>query len=133
LHHAGKLHRDIKPPNVLVTPTERVVLLDFGQIAELNAAAAEAASELAGTLAYMSPEQSSCLPLTPASDWYAVGVMLYEALTGQFPFSGSRLDVICAKNSREPVMPAALLPTLPPHLVNLCADLLRQQPGARPT
>src|SRR5262249_17378291 len=79
LHQAGKLHRDIKPSNVLVAPDERVVLLDFGLVTELAVGAADADSlgEFAGTLHYMSPEQSSGMRLTPASDWYAVGVMLY--------------------------------------------------------
>ena len=89
LHTAGKLHRDLKPSNVLVTPAGRVVILDFGLVRDLDAEGFAETLRLIGTPAYMSPEQSWGAPLTVASDWYAVGVMLFEALVGRSPFSGS--------------------------------------------
>lgn len=69
MHSAGKLHRDIKPPNIMVTPEGRAVVLDFGLAQEVGSA------ELgrgAGTLDYMSPEQCVSGTLTPATDWYAL-------------------------------------------------------------
>ncbi|HKC11468.1 MAG TPA: serine/threonine-protein kinase, partial [Vicinamibacteria bacterium] len=96
LHRAEKLHRDIKPSNVLVTREGRVVLLDFGLVTEL-APEPTHTLEQAGTPVYMSPEQAAGLPLTEASDWYNVGSMLYEALTGCLPFSGQLLDVMKRK------------------------------------
>ena len=77
LHRQGKLHRDIKPSNVLVTPQRRVVVLDFGLIAE--ASSRDLRERRAGTPAYMSPEQILGADLSNASDWYSVGVTLYES------------------------------------------------------
>jgi serine/threonine protein kinase len=150
LHQAGKLHRDIKPSNVLVTArgpdatplaTDRVVLLDFGLVTELapgrgadaTPLAEENEDELAGTVGYMSPEQLSGLALTPASDWYAVGVILYEALAGQRLFSGTSLEVARAEQCQDQRFPTTLPSGLPADLADLCVDLLRRRPEARPT
>jgi eukaryotic-like serine/threonine-protein kinase len=122
LHDAGKLHRDIKPSNVLVTREGRVVLLDFGLVAEI-APEQSRTLEAVGTPAYMSPEQIAGLPLTRASDWYNVGSMLYQALTGRLPFAGTVLEVMQRKRESEPVPPRALWPGVPPDLDDLCRSL----------
>ena len=134
LHTAGKLHRDIKSSNVLVTPSQRVVLLDFGLVTELAVSDAEDRSlALAGTPAYMSPEQGSGRPLSEASDWYSVGVMLYEALTGQSPFTGTNAEILLEKARAEPPPPESIVSGIPSDLGRLCADLLRTDPARRPT
>jgi hypothetical protein len=132
LHTEGKLHRDIKPSNVLVTPEARVVILDFGVALELSRASKELDQGIVGTPAYMSPEQAMNEPLTPASDWYAVGVVLYKALTGRTPFLGSALDVVTIKATQEPPPPSVLVSDVPRDLEELAVDLLRTHPGDRP-
>ena len=90
LHGHGKLHRDIKPSNIMVTPDGRVVILDFGLMSDARPSSPMAADDrLAGTPAYLAPEQQAGADASEASDWYAVGVTLYEALTGRLPFDGS--------------------------------------------
>ncbi len=130
LHAAGKLHRDIKSSNVLVSSEGHVTLLDFGLVKELNLEQTDTIDAV-GTPAYMSPEQAAGLPLTEASDWYNVGAMLYEALTGRLPFSGA--DVLQQKRASEPPAPIALAPGIPEDLDSLCRDLLRRDPGERPS
>jgi serine/threonine protein kinase/tetratricopeptide (TPR) repeat protein len=133
LHETEQLHRDIKPSNVLVTSEGRVVLLDFGLIMETTALAQQQRPGLAGTPAYMSPEQIGNQPISQASDWYNVGVILYEALTGRLPFTGTVLDVLERKQQSEPPPPRALVPSVPEDLDALCRDLLRRDPQVRPT
>jgi eukaryotic-like serine/threonine-protein kinase len=132
LHQSGKLHRDIKPPNVLVTKEGRVVLLDFGLVTDMATEGLHQSLIIAGTPAYMSPEQLSQHLITEASDWYNVGVMLYEALTGRLPFVGNMLEVMMKKQNFEPAPPSEIAPGVPADLDKLCRDLLRLNPQQRP-
>jgi hypothetical protein len=138
LHFAGKVHRDIKPSNVLVDGDARVVLLDFGLAAPAAPDLPGAGGQLSdinvvGTVDYMAPEQAASRPVGPAADWYAVGSVLYEALTGQVPFKGPPLEVLMQKQSRRPPSPRELVPTVPRDLDALTMDLLAIDPAARPT
>jgi len=130
LHKAGKLHRDLKPSNVLVTPQGRVALLDFGLVA--NVAEDNPERLAVGTPVYMSPEQASDQPLTEASDWYSVGAMVYEALTGRRPFEGDSEQVMTRKQTEIPVEPRQLAPHAPSDLARMCMMLLQPQPTSRP-
>ena len=127
LHDSGHLHRDIKPSNVLVTPSGRVVILDFGVIAALGS------RDTGGTPAYMAPEQVQGLPATPASDWYSVGVVLYYALAGRLPFTGSSAQILWDKVHGQPAPLKLSRPETPEDLEQLCDELLRSDPEARPS
>ena len=154
LHSEGKLHRDIKPSNVLVREDGHVVLLDFGLIAQMEqaeqtesagelpeseAAVAEAAGiyqtmeqSVSGTAAYMAPEQAIRRPLSEASDWYAVGTMLFEALTGRLPFEGGVMDLLRLKIREHAPDPTDFVSDVPEDLRLLCLDLLARNPNNRP-
>jgi hypothetical protein len=134
VHAAGKLHRDVKPSNVLVTRAGRVVLLDFGLAAACDDIRARAAAspELAGTVAYMAPEQAWGGATDPASDWYSAGVMLYETLTGRLPFEGPPARVLLDKAEAAPPPVRALAPAVPPDLAEVVGALLDPEPARRP-
>ena len=141
IHRAGIVHCDVKPSNVLVTPEGRVVALDFGLVSEQMADAAAGMASIdsslgslvvVGTPAYMAPEQARSSHVTPAADFYSLGVMLYETLTGRQPFRGSHLEVIEAKQRGLPP-PIADHERLPADLAELTMALLQPEPANRPS
>jgi hypothetical protein len=137
LHAAGKLHRDLKPSNVRVTPEGRVVILDFGVATDLRRRASagddEANGELVGTASYMAPEQALGEAPAPASDWYSVGAILFEAIVGQALHVGPLFEVLNTKLQVDPTPPSARVKGVPPHLDALCLELMSIDPAERPT
>jgi serine/threonine protein kinase/tetratricopeptide (TPR) repeat protein len=132
LHARQMVHRDLKPSNVMVTEQGRVVLLDFGLIAQLERAEGSGSvGKIAGTPSYMAPEQAAGQRVAPAADWYAVGVMLYEALAGRLPFRGSLYRLLMDKQRLD----APPLPddgSVPSDLARLSRRLLAREPADRP-
>ncbi len=136
LHNAGMLHRDIKPSNIRVTREGRVVLLDFGLVKELFGGGIYETlegAEISGTPAYMSPEQAAGLRVTPASDWYSVGAILYETLTGRIPFRGGFLKILTDKQKMDPPPPREIAAGVPRDLAELAMALQCREPGKRPS
>lgn len=133
LHTAGKVHLDIKPSNVLVTQDDRVVLLDFGFVRDIANELQSENCSIAGSLAYMAPEQAEGETIGPTADLYAVGVILYRALTGQLPFDeGSFTKTVYKKLNFDAVRPKELVRGVPDELDMLCMRLLSRKPGDRP-
>lgn len=135
LHQADLIHRDLKPSNVLVTEDGRVVIVDFGIVAELGLPQNSSVFDvIAGTPAFMAPEQVRGDPPSPAADWYAVGVMMYLCLTGFLPHRGTIVEIIRAKGRGViPPPPRDLVRGVPANLDALCMELLRRNPDTRPT
>jgi hypothetical protein len=135
IHESGKLHRDLKPSNVLVTQDGRVVVLDFGLVADAAAGGIGQTlpeSSLYGTPAYMAPELALGSPPSAAIDLYAIGVMLFEALTGKLPFEGDSYSVLFAKQAKAVELPSDLARDVPADLRELCLRLLAREPSLRP-
>jgi serine/threonine-protein kinase len=132
-HAAGLVHRDVKPANVMLCPTG-AKLVDFGISAEIGEPADEAPDGcVVGTPAYVSPERLAGSPALPAADVYALGLLLYRALTGWLPWDvDSRSAVLRAHLMTEPA-PLPPIPGLPEEVAEDCTRCLAKDPVRRPT
>ena len=132
LHEVGLVHRDVKPSNVLVDQEGRVVLIDVNDaIARRFFDGPE--PRHVGTPAFMAPELFDGMAATAASDWYAVGMMLYRFLTGMSPYRGPFSMAGEAKRSVQLPYPSTIIEGIPDDLDQLCGDLLSNEPSLRPT
>lgn len=138
-HSAGVIHRDIKPENIMLRPDGRIKVLDFGLARSFDEMDRtniwnSTPGIPAGTWRYMSPEQSKGLPLTGASDIFALGVVLYELLTGHYPFpEDSPLEVLQAITTKEVTPPSHSNPGVPPILDATIDAMLAKDPSQRPS
>ena len=128
LHGEGVVHRDLKPENILVDRHGNARLVDFDLAVRVGEPQPRAT--LAGTVAYLSPEQARGEAVTPASDLYAVGVILYWGLTGELPFTGSVGEVMAAHSKHTVPPPSQLDPALERY-DPLLTRLLAKDPAAR--
>jgi serine/threonine protein kinase len=133
VHRSGVLHCDIKPAHVFETHEGRLTLLGF-ELAVSTSEARKQGPRFAGTVNYMAPEVARGEPATEATDFYAVGTMLFEALTGRRPFdSTTSMATLLARKVREPApSPSELVQAVPAHLDQLCSALLDRNPTNRP-
>jgi hypothetical protein len=131
IHATSHLHRDLKPANMLVSGAGRLTIVDFGLVAALPEASGEYPLPVVGTANYMAPEQARGEPATTASDWYAVGTILHEALTGRTPYAGSASEVLRQKRSGGELRLFEEKGPWPEDLVELCRELLSPDPEAR--
>ncbi len=132
-HRAGLVHCDVKPHNMLVTPDQRLKVTDFGIARALASIHPDEKSSVVwGSPLYFSPEQASGLAPTPASDVYSLGVVLYELLTGQTPFTGRTAEQLAIMHRDvTPRPPSTLNPSISPALDQIVMKTLAKEPAAR--
>ncbi len=141
-HDRGVLHRDLKPANILLAPDQTPKVTDFGLAkllttddpSEVDSGPLTRTGEILGTPAYMAPEQASGVVagIGPAADVYALGAVLYEALTGRPPFQApDPLQALMMVLTMEPVVPRSLQPKIPRDLETICLKCLEKSPRRR--
>ncbi|MDT8306023.1 MAG: protein kinase [Anaerolineae bacterium] len=131
-HRAGIVHCDVKPQNVIVTPDDRVKVADFGIARAMSEASISRGNRLWGTPHYMAPEQAAGESATPASDVYAIGVILFEMLAGRLPFDAETLPALALKHMQEPPpLISDFNPMVPVQLEQIVRKVLSKEPASR--
>lgn len=132
-HRAGLVHCDVKPQNILVSPDQRVKVTDFGIARALASIQPDERTDTVwGSPQYFSPEQATGHPPSPASDVYGLGVILYEMLTGQLPFTAqSSQELARLHRTADPKPPRELSSAISPDLERIILKVLSKEPSAR--
>ncbi|SCL28162.1 serine/threonine protein kinase [Micromonospora rhizosphaerae] len=131
-HAHGIVHRDVKPANVILTPSG-VKVLDFGIATPAGSPDRTPDGIVVGTPAYLAPEQLDRQPATPAADMYAVGVLVYYCLTGRLPYQASSATQLLGARKRRAPEPLPEIEGLAPEVADLCRNCLADDPARRPT
>ncbi|MGW4774492.1 Stk1 family PASTA domain-containing Ser/Thr kinase [Nocardia sp. NPDC004278] len=131
-HSAGLIHRDIKPENVLISDSGEVKIADFGLVRAVAAAKTTSASVILGTAAYLAPEQVTTGTADSRSDVYSFGILIFELLTGQVPFTGdTSLSVAYQRIENDVPSPSEFISGVPPEFDELIARATNREPGHR--
>ena len=129
-HSRGLVHRDIKPGNLLITPSGKVKITDFGIARVADQVALTATGQVMGTVQYLSPEQATGKPATPSTDIYSLGIVAYEALTGRRPFTGESQMVIAMAQIND--KPPAIGDDIDKRVQELILSCIAKKPNQRP-
>jgi serine/threonine-protein kinase len=133
-HRAGIVHRDIKPANIMISPDKRVMVTDFGIAKAGTDADLTQTGTLLGTAKYLAPEQVSGAPIDPRSDLYALGVVMFEALTGTVPFKANTdAATALARLHQDPPQIRSLRPNVSSELAAIVMRLMDRDPNRRYT
>ena len=131
-HSAGIIHRDVKPANIMLSSHGGVKVMDFGIARALSSQTLTQTATVLGTASYLSPEQAQGDAVDARSDIYSLGVVLYEMLTGQPPFSGDTPVAVAYKHVREdPPLPSSLAPEVPQELEAIVMKAMAKNPANR--
>jgi eukaryotic-like serine/threonine-protein kinase len=131
-HREGLVHRDIKPANIMLTPSGEVKVMDFGIARLTSTETLTQTATVLGTASYLSPEQAQGEAVDARSDIYSLGIVLYEMLTGQVPFTGDTAVAVAYKHVREdPVLPTRIEPRIPSVLEAVVMKALAKNPDNR--
>ncbi len=130
IHQQKLIHRDVKPENMLFGPQNEVLLIEDGSIIIAQSTRSQQAQDAAGSVTYMAPEQLMGKP-RPASDQYALAVVVYEWLSGDPPFSGSVQEIASQQLSAPPPSPRSKVPTIPPAIEHVVMKALAKDPQQR--
>ena len=129
-HEAGLVHRDVKPGNLLITPSGQVKITDFGIARVADQVSLTATGQVMGTVQYLAPEQATGKPATPLTDVYSLGIVAYEALKGSRPFTGETQMAIAMSQIND--APPPLPDDVAPAVAELVMSCLSKKPGGRP-
>lgn len=131
-HENGVIHRDVKPSNILISNDGRVLLADFGLAVAPDAPTLTQTGTVAGTPAYMSPEQVMGKPVDGRSDIFSLGIVFYELLTGRKPFSGeSAAELLSNIVNEKPASPRQIDSSIPASINEIVSKSLAKEPGQR--
>lgn len=132
-HRAGLVHRDLKPANILMTPDGTPKITDFGIAHDTAGAGLTEPGQTWGTSTYLAPEQAIGQPVTPATDIYSLGVILFEMLTGRVPFAGDDPVQVALAHLQQPTPSVHTInPLIPPGIEQLVARMMAKEAATRP-